>query len=89
MPKLFVRNFPFDTTDEDLQDLFAARGFPNTAQIIKDRETGKPKGYGFVQLDDEGQNQEAIDILNGHELNIGGRKRPIEVKEARPKESRQ
>src|SRR6201991_329671 len=84
MYKLFVGGLPFSTTDEELQDAFAAHGTVASAVVVKDRDTGRSKGFGFVEFesDDEGKAAEAA--LNGSDL--GGRS--ITVNQARPKEDR-
>jgi RNA recognition motif-containing protein len=84
MYKLFVGGLPFATTDEELQELFAAHGTVASAVVVKDRDSGRSKGFGFVEFesDDEGKAAEAA--LNGSDL--GGR--TITVNQARPKEDR-
>ena len=82
--KLYVGNLSYDTTDSDLQNLFAAHGTVQSAQVIKDRETGRSKGFGFVELDSGAQAQAAIAALNGQEVNG----RALTVNEARPREER-
>ncbi len=80
MYKLFVGGLPFSTTDEELQAAFAAHGTVATAVVIKDRDTGRSKGFGFVEFesDDEGKAAEAA--MNGKDF--GGRS--ITVNQARP-----
>jgi len=84
MYKLFVGGLPFATTDEELQAAFAAHGTVASAVVVKDRDTGRSKGFGFVEFesDDEGKAAEAA--LNGSDM--GGRS--ITVNQARPKEDR-
>ena len=84
MYKLFVGGLPFATTDEELAELFGAHGKVSYAKVITDRETGRSKGFGFVEFADEANNQKAIDELNGKELDG----RAINVNLARPKEDR-
>lgn len=79
---LFVGNLPYSTTDEDLRDTFAPYGEVTRAQVINDRETGRSRGFGFVEMASGGQ--EAIDALN--EADLGGR--PLKVNEAQPRENR-
>ena len=79
--KLFVGGLPFSTTQEELQAAFAEFGTVETAVIITDRETGRSRGYGFVEMATPEEGKAAIDGLNGKEL--GGR--TITVNEARPK----
>jgi RNA recognition motif-containing protein len=82
--KLYVGNLPYSVSDRDLHELFSAHGAVRSAQVIKDRDTGRSKGFGFVEMADAGEAQAAIDALNDHELN--GRK--LTVNEARPREDR-
>jgi len=82
--KLFVGNIEWGVTDEDLQKLFAEHGEVEEAVIIKDKFSGRPKGFGFVTFVNDEDADKAIEALNDHELN--GRK--IAVNEARPKEPR-
>jgi cold-inducible RNA-binding protein len=84
MYKLFVGGLPFSTTDEELQAAFAAHGTVATAVVIKDRDTGRSKGFGFVEFesDDEGKAAEAA--MNGKDF--GGRS--ITVNQARPQAER-
>ena len=82
--KLYVGNLSYDTTDSDLQNLFEPHGAVQSAQVIKDRDTGRSKGFGFVEMDSDQQAQAAIQALNGHEANG----RTLTVNEARPREDR-
>lgn len=82
--KLFVGGLPYSTTEEELRDLFAQAGAPETVQIIIDRETGRSKGFGFVEMTTDEEAANAINMFNGYEL--GGRK--LQVNEARPMEDR-
>lgn len=82
--RLYVGNLAFNTTDAELQELFSAHGTVSSAQIIADRDTGRSKGFGFVEMADEAAAQAAIDALNGTQHN--GRK--ITVNEAKPKEAK-
>ena len=82
--KLYVGNLPYSFTDTDLENLFAAHGTVRSAQVIKDRDTGRSKGFGFVEMDSGEQAQAAIDAFNGEEVN--GRR--LTVNEARPREDR-
>lgn len=63
--KLYVGNLPFSVTSDDLQALFSQHGEVLSVNLITDRETGRPRGFGFVEMEDT---QAAIDALNGHEL---------------------
>jgi len=84
MYKLFVGGLPFSTTDEELNELFAAHGTVASAVVVKDRETGRSKGFGFVEFENDDEGKAAEKALNGSDL--GGRS--ITVNEARPKEDR-
>ncbi len=81
---LFVGSLAYSTTDEGLQNHFASIGEVASARVITDRETGRSKGFGFVEFVDEANNQKAVDELNGKELDG----REISVSLARPKEDR-
>src|SRR5438034_3042826 len=70
--KLFVGNLSFDITENDLQDAFAAHGTVVEANLMMDRATGRPRGFGFVTMSSPEEAQKAIDGLNGKEL--GGRR---------------
>lgn len=82
--KLYVGNLSFQSKNEDLQSLFAAAGTVVSASIITDRETGRSKGFGFVEMSSKSEGEAAISQLNGKEVNG----RNITVNEARPKEER-
>jgi RNA recognition motif-containing protein len=82
--KLYVGNLSYDTTDGDLHDLFEPHGAVRSAQVIMDRDAGRSKGFGFVEMGKDDEAQAAIDALNGHESN--GRR--LTVSEARPREDR-
>ena len=85
MTKLYVGGLPYSTTDETLLQMFAEKGYkPVSAHIITDRETGRSRGFGFVELGREDDGAKAIGEFNG--LNIEGR--ALQVNEARPQESR-
>ncbi len=85
MTKLYVGSLPYSVTDDSLFQLFTSKGYkPVSARIIIDRETGRSRGYGFVELGPEDDAAKAIGEFNG--LNIEGR--AIQVNEARPQESR-
>jgi len=81
--KLFVGNLSFNTTENDLQDAFAAHGTVTEANLMTDRATGRPRGFGFVTMASPEEAQKAIDALNGATLDG----RNLTVNEARPKES--
>lgn len=82
--RLYVGNLAFNTTDAELIELFSSHGTVSSAQVIADRETGRSKGFGFVEMADDAAAQAAIDALNGTQHN--GRK--ITVNEAKPKEAK-
>ena len=79
---LYVGNLSFNTSSDELREIFAAHGTVTSAQIVMDRETGRSRGFGFVEMSDGGDR--AIQALNG--ANIGGRS--LTVNEARPREDR-
>ncbi len=80
--KLYVGNLPYSVGDSDLQQLFAAHGTVASAQVIVDRDTGRSKGFGFVEMASDQEAQAAISGLNGKDIDG----RPLTVNEARPKE---
>ena len=80
--KLYVGNLSYDTTENDLQDAFGAHGTVVEVNIIQDNQTGRPRGFGFVTMEDANAAQAAIAALNGTQL--GGR--ALTVNEARPRE---
>lgn len=82
--KLYVGNLPFSATEQSLNELFANHGAVTSARIITDRETGRSKGFGFVEMSNTDEAQGAIENLNGQEFE--GRK--LVVNEARPQEPR-
>lgn len=84
MYKVFVGGLPFSTTDDELRDFFAAHGAVASATVVRDRETGRSKGFGFVEFENDEEGRAAEKATNGTEL--GGRS--ISVAEARPKEDR-
>jgi len=82
--KLFVGNLSFKTTENDLQDTFAAHGTVVEANLMMDRTTGRPRGFAFVTMSSAEDAQKAIEALNG--ASIDGR--ALTVNEARPREER-
>ena len=82
--KLYVGNLSYDVDSSTLQSLFTAHGTVQSAEIIADRDTGRSKGFGFVEMGSEAEAQAAISALNGTDQ--GGRS--ITVNEAKPKENR-
>ena len=82
--KLFVGNLSFNTTENDLQDAFAAHGTVVETNLMMDRVSGRPRGFGFVTMSSPEEAQKAIDALNGKE--IDGRALTVNI--ARPREER-
>ena len=80
--KLYVGNLSFDTTENDLQDAFAAHGTVTETNLVMDRATGRPRGFAFITMGTPEEAQKAVDALNGTML--GGRS--VTVNEARPRE---
>jgi RNA recognition motif-containing protein len=81
--KIYVGNLPFETTDEDLGELFAKHGKVSSAKVITDRETGRSRGFGFVEMEDATAADEAVRVLDGTELSG----RNLRVNEARERGS--
>jgi RNA recognition motif-containing protein len=79
--KLYVGNLPFSATEEDLKDLFGRHGTVTSVKVITDRETGRPRGFAFVEMDANGAT-EAMRALDGNQF--GGR--PLRVNEAQERE---
>jgi RNA recognition motif-containing protein len=84
MKKIFVGNFSFSTTEADLRQWFAAYGAVDSASVVTDRDTGRSRGFGFVEMPNNNEAEAAIAALNGSDS--GGR--PLTVNEARPKTDR-
>lgn len=82
--KLYVGNLAFQTTSEDLQQLFAQAGTVESASVIEDRDTGRSRGFGFVEMSSKEEGAAAIEQFNGQDL--GGRS--LNVNEAKPREDR-
>ena len=82
--KLYVGNLAFETTENDLQDLFEQHGTVNEVNLMMDRMTGKSRGFAFVTMNDAEQAKAAMSATNGKELNG----RALNVNEARPREER-
>lgn len=82
--KLYVGNLSYTVTNQSLEDIFAQYGQVRSAQVIQDRETGRSKGFGFVEMSDENGAREAINNL--HDKEVEGRR--LTVNEARPREDR-
>jgi RNA recognition motif-containing protein len=81
--KLYVGNLSYEVSDSDLSSMFEAFGTVQSAQVIMDRDTGRSKGFGFVEMGSDQEAQAAITGLNGKE--VGGRQ--LTVNEARPREA--
>src|SRR5947209_1104875 len=79
--KLYVGNLSYGVTDSDLQTMFEAHGTVRSAQVIMDRDTGRSKGFGFVEMDNDAEAQAAIAAMNGKQVEG----RALTVNEARPK----
>lgn len=82
--KLYVGNLPYSFRDEDLQQAFAAHGTVTSAKVMMERDTGRSKGFGFVEMGSDAEAQDAVNGMNGQQY--GGR--GIVVNEARPMEPR-
>jgi cold-inducible RNA-binding protein len=84
MKKIYVGNLPWSATDAQVTDLFGQHGEVSSVALITDRETGRPRGFGFVEMEDDAA-QAAISALDGHEMDG----RPLRVNEAedRPRRS--
>src|SRR5215467_9729943 len=82
--KLYVGNLAFQTSSQDLQELFAQAGTVESASVIEDRDTGRSKGFAFVEMSTEEEAASAIEQFNGKE--VAGRM--LKVNEARPRENR-
>lgn len=82
--KLYVGNLSFQTSSQELEELFATLGTVESATVVEDRETGRSRGFGFVEMASQEDGEKAIAELNGTE--VGGRE--IKVNEAKPREDR-
>jgi len=82
--KLYVGNLSYDATENDLQDLFAQAGAVTSVNLMQDRETGRPRGFGFVEMATEADTAKAISMLDGKDF----KGRALTVNEARPREER-
>ncbi len=82
--KLYVGNLPYTTADADLESLFSQVGTVKSAQVIRDRESGRSKGFGFVEMSSADEANAAINMFHGKDFNG----RPLTVNLARPREER-
>ena len=82
--KLYVGNLSFQTSSHELEELFAGIGTVESATVVEDRETGRSRGFGFVEMSSQEEGEKAIAELNGQE--ISGRE--IKINEAKPREDR-
>jgi RNA recognition motif-containing protein len=81
---IYAGNLSYSVTDEDLKEIFGAYGEVSRANVISDRETGRSKGFGFVEMSVDAEAKQAIDSLNGKDV----KGRAINVNEARPRPER-
>lgn len=84
MIKLYVGNLPFSTDDTQLRGLFESHGEVVSASVVMDRDTGRPRGFGFVEMSNDNEAKAAIEAMNGQQVEG----RAIVVNEARPREAR-
>ena len=82
--KLYVGNLAFQTTEQDLNNLFAEAGTVNSANVVTDRDSGFSRGFGFVEMSSKEEGDSAISMFNGREIDG----RSLKVNEARPREDR-
>jgi RNA recognition motif-containing protein len=82
--KVYVGNLPYNTTEEDLRTLFTQAGTVASVALIKDRDTGRSKGFAFVEMSSQSEAEKAIQTFNGYSLGD----RPLKVNLARPREER-
>ena len=82
--KLYVGNLAFQTTSQELQELFATAGTVESASVVEDRDTGRSRGFGFVEMSSKEEGEAAISKFNGQEVNG----RALNVNEAKPRENR-
>jgi RNA recognition motif-containing protein len=84
MKRIYVGNLPFSATEEEVAALFGQYGEVTNVDLITDRQTGRPRGFGFIQMEDDSAAMSAIEGLNGSDM--GGRS--LSINEARPREDR-
>ena len=82
--KLYVGNLSFDSTEDDINDAFSAHGTVTSVNLITDRETGRPRGFGFVEMSSDTEAQSAMQAMDNHDF--GGRNLKVNV--AKPREDR-
>jgi RNA recognition motif-containing protein len=82
--KLYVGNLPYSATEDELQAMFAGAGTVKTVTVVRDRDTGRSRGFAFVEMETQAEAQKAISMMNGKDL--GGR--ALTVNMARPREDR-
>ena len=82
--KLYVGNLPYTATEDELQAMFAGAGTVKTVTVVRDRDTGRSRGFAFVEMETQAEAQKAISMMNGKDL--GGR--ALTVNMARPREDR-
>lgn len=81
MKSIYVGNLPFTSTEDEVRNMFSQYGSVHSVKMVSDRETGRPRGFAFVEMDDSAANN-AISALNGKEING----RPLRINEARERE---
>ncbi len=81
---IYVGNLSYDVSDDQLREVFEAYGDVSSAKVISDKNSGRSKGFGFVEMDNDAEAQAAIDQLDGAEIDG----RPVKVNEAKPREDR-
>ena len=84
MTNIFVGNLPYTTTEDELHQAFGAYGQVDRVSIVRDRETGQPRGFAFVEMPNSSEAEQAINGMNGRDMNG----RSLNVNEARPREDR-
>ncbi len=82
--KLYVGGLPYAVTDQRLEEVFSEHGTVESARVVTDRDTGRSRGFGFVEMESQGEAESAISALNGTDLDG----RTLTVNEARPRENR-
>ena len=85
MKKLYVGNLPFSATEDEIRELFAKHGAVHSVALISDRDTGRPRGFGFVEMDDDAA-VAAMEALDGYEMN--GRNQRVNEAQDKPRRDR-